>query len=199
MENKIYAVVLAAGHSTRFDGGKLTQPLNGKPLLHYSLTAAQSAFPGRVVLVVGHKSGAVTELAGNLADLVIFNPDYSSGQGSSLAAGVKACRDDADAIVVMLADQPLVSEDTLKALVKCWNRKAGQIVASDYDNAMGPPVLFGMGSYDQLCNLTGDSGAKSIIRSGEFDVVTVDIAARGLDVDTPQNLQTASQFLSAEK
>lgn len=197
--NEIYAVVLAAGRSTRFDGGKLTQPLNGKPLLHYSLTAAQSAFPGRVVLVVGHNSGSVTELSGKLADVVVFNPDYGLGQGSSLATGVKACRDDADAIVVMLADQPLVNEDTLRQLVGYWNQEDQQIVASDFGDALGPPVLFGKGSHDRLCDLTGDSGARSIIRSGEFDIVTVDIAPRGLDVDTPQDLQTASQFLSAEK
>lgn len=199
MEKKTYAVVLAAGHSTRFDGGKLTQLLNGKPVLRYSLTAAQNVFPGRVVLVTGHDSGSVTELSGDLADVVKFNPDHSLGQGSSLATGVKACRDDADAIVVMLADQPLVNEDTLKALVRSWNQEDEQIVASDYGNALGPPVLFGKGSYDQLCGLSGDAGARSVIRSGQFDIATVNIGSRGLDVDTPQDLQTASQFLSVEK
>ena len=195
----VFAVVIAAGHSTRFDGGKLTQPLNGKPLLHYSLAAAQGAFPGRVVLVVGHESGSVTEFSGDLADVVVFNPDHSLGQGSSLAIGVRACRDDADAIVVMLADQPLVSEDTLKALVSRWNQDDDQVVVSDYGGAQGPPVLFGKGSYDQLCGLSGDAGAKNVIRSGKFDVVAIDIGSRGLDVDTPRDLQTASQFLSAEK
>lgn len=191
--------MLAAGRSTRFDRGKLAQTLSGKPLLQYSLSAAQRAFPGKVVLVTGHNSGSVTELSGKLADQVVFNPDYSSGQGSSLAAGVKACRDDADAIVVMLADQPLIDAVTLRQLTSRWNQGDNQIVISDYGGAHGPPVLFGKGSYDQLCGLSGDAGARSVIRSGQFDVVTIDIGTRGLDVDTPEDLRTASQFLSAKK
>lgn len=199
MADAIYAVVLAAGRSTRFDGRKLTQVLHGKPLLQYALAAAQAAFPGKVVLVTGHDANSVVESSGDLADTVVFNPDYASGQGSSLAIGAKACLNDADAIAVMLADQPLVNEDTLRQLVGCWNQDDRQIVVSDYGDAEGPPALFGKGSFEQLGNLTGDAGAKSVIRSGQFDVAKLDIGSRGLDVDTSLDLQAASQVLSPEK
>ena len=199
MTHRIYAVVLAAGHSTRFAGGKLTQLLDGKPLLQHSLAAAQRVFPGSVVLVTGHDSESIVESSAGLADTVVFNQDYASGQGSSLAAGVNACRSDADAVVVMLADQPLIDEDTLKRLTSHWNSNDEQVVVSDYGSAEGPPALFGRGCFDHLCALSGDAGAKSVIRSGRFDVATIDIGCRGLDVDAPEDLQVASQFLSAEK
>jgi len=197
--NKIYAVVLAAGRSTRFDGGKLTQTFDGKPLLQHPLTAAQGACPGKVVLVTGHDENAVIESSGGLANTVVFNPTYASGQGSSLALGTRSCRDDADAIVVMLADQPLVDTETLEQLVSCWNQDARQIVVSDYGDAQGPPALFGKACFDLMSELTGDSGARSIIRSGQFDVVRLSIGSRGLDVDSRQDLQAARQLLSAEK
>jgi molybdenum cofactor cytidylyltransferase len=195
----INAVVLAAGRSTRFDGAKLSQDLGGRPLLQHSLAAAQATFPGRVILVVGHSSGSVTELSDGLADVVVVNPDYSSGQGSSLAVGVGACRNDADAIVIMLADQPLVTTDALNQIIGAWTGDKDHIVVSDYGGSQGPPVLFSKGAFDHLCGLTGDSGAKKVIQSGQFDVASVAIGPLGLDVDTPQDLETAAQLLSAEK
>ncbi len=192
-------MVLAAGRSTRFDGAKLTQDLGSKPLLQHSLAAAQAAFPGGVVLVVGHSSGSVTELSGGLADIVVVNSNYSSGQGSSLGVGVSACRDDADAIVIMLADQPLITTGALEELVGGWTGDENHIVVSDYGGSQGPPVLFGNGAFDHLCSLTGDSGAKKVIQSGQFDVSSVAIGPLGFDVDTPQDLETAAQLLSAEK
>ncbi len=199
MKGSLYAVVLAAGRSTRFDGRKLTQDLDGRPLLQHSLAAAQAAFPDRVLLVAGHESEAIIESSGGLADAVVVNPRYSEGQGSSIAVGVSACRDDAAAIVIMLADQPLVTPDVLDQLVEGWTGDENHIVASDYGGSVGPPVLFGKGAFDQLCDLGGDRGAKMVIQSGQFDVATIAVGSLGFDVDTPQDLETATQLLSAEK
>jgi molybdenum cofactor cytidylyltransferase len=199
VKGSIYAVVLAAGRSTRFDGKKLIQDFGGRPLLQHSLAAAQAAFAGRVVLVAGHESGTIIASSGGLADRVVINTRYSEGQGGSIAAGVRACRDDAAAIVVMLADQPLITTNTLAKLVASWTGKDQHIVASDYGDSQGPPVLFGKGAFDQLCELGGDHGARKVIQSGDFDVATIAVGSLGFDIDTPQDLEAASQLLAAEK
>ncbi len=192
-------MVLAAGRSTRFDGKKLLQDFGGRPLLQHSLAAAQAAFPGRVVLVVGHASETIIASSGGLADRVVINTRYSEGQGGSLAAGVRACRDDAAAIVVMLADQPLITTSTLAKLVASWTGKKQHIVASDYGDSRGPPVLFGKDAFDQLCELDSDHGARKVIQSGDFDVAAIAVGSQGFDIDTPQDLKVASQLLAAEK
>lgn len=199
MTGRIYAVVLAAGRSSRFDGAKLTRDLGGKPLLQYSLTAAQATFPGNVLLVAGHEAEAIIESSGVLANRVVVNPDYSAGQGSSIAVGVRTCRDDADAVVIMLADQPLVTPWILERLAADWTGGDQHIVASDYGDSLGPPVLFGKGAFDQLSELDGDHGARSVIRSGQFDVATIPVGRTGFDVDTPEDLEVVSQLFSAEK
>lgn len=199
VNSKIYAVVLAAGCSSRFDGKKLTQKLGDKPLLQHSLSAAHSVFPGRVLLVVGHDSETIIEASGGLADRVVVNPGYAAGQGSSLAIGARACRDDADAIVIMLADQPFVTPDALEQLVGGWSGNNMHVVASDYGDSRGPPVLFGKGTFAQLCELSGDQGAKKVISSGAFDVSTIAVGSLGFDVDTPEDLKAANQRLLAEK
>jgi molybdenum cofactor cytidylyltransferase len=196
---EIYAVVLAAGRSTRFDGKKLLQEFGGRPLLQHSLAAAQAAFAGRVVLVAGHEWETIIESSGGLADRVVINTRYAEGQGGSIAAGVRACRDDADAIVIMLADQPLVTAALLEQLAASWTGKTRHIVASDYGDSQGPPVLFGRGAFDQLCALDGDHGARQVIQSGGFDVATIAVGSLGFDIDTPEDLAAAGQFLAAQK
>lgn len=199
MAYRVYAVVLAAGSSTRFDGKKLLQDLCGKPLLHYSLSAAQEGLPGNVVLVAGHDARGIIKCGKNLADIVAVNSDYSSGQGTSVATGVSACREFADAVIILLADQPFVTADTLARLIEAWSGTDDRIVVSDYGETQAPPVLFGRGTFDRLCALAGDQGAKSLLRSGAFDVVKVAPGSPGIDIDTPEDLARASQTLSAEK
>jgi molybdenum cofactor cytidylyltransferase len=196
---KVYAVVLAAGQSSRFGGKKLTRNLGGKPLLQLPLAAAQAAFPGNVVLVAGHEADAIIESSGGLANHVVVNPDYSEGQGSSIAAGVRACRKDADAIAILLADQPLVTSEILERLAAEWTGDERHIVASGIGDSLGPPVLFGKGAFDKLCELDGDVGAKKLLQSGEFDVARIAVGAASFDVDTSQDLEVVSQLLATEK
>ena len=188
-EPVIHVCVLAAGTSSRFGATKLVQTLRGKPLLQHALIAANGTCPNRVNLVVGHDQEAVLAASGDLADRIIVNSDYRSGLGTSIAAGVRSCRARADAILILLADQPLITELHLKTLIEQWSGAENEIVASCFDATNGPPILFPSGTFDALSRLSGDQGAKSILTNGDFVVRSVQISAAGVDVDTPDNLR----------
>lgn len=188
-EPVIHVCVLAAGTSTRFGATKLTQTLHGLPLLQHALIAATGACPGQVTLVAGHDQQAVIAAADDLADQIVINDDFRSGIGSSIAAGVRVCRENADAIVILLADQPLITATHLNMLIERWSCGNAEIVASHFDGTIGPPILFSTGTYDVLCELTGDKGAKSVLRSRDYDVTSVDIPEAGIDVDSPETLR----------
>jgi molybdenum cofactor cytidylyltransferase len=192
-EPVIHVCVLAAGTSSRFGATKLVQTLRGKPLLQHALIAAKGTCPNRVNLVVGHDQQAVLAASGDLADQIIVNSDYRSGLGTSIAAGVRICRARADAIIVLLADQPLITAEHLKMLIEQWSGAENEIVASSFDATSGPPILFPSGAFDALSRLTGDQGAKSILTNGDFVVRSVEISAAGVDVDTPHALRELEQ------
>jgi molybdenum cofactor cytidylyltransferase len=154
---KVCIVVLAAGRSERFGTAKLLAEFRGKPLLHHALSAAQGACPGNVCLVVGHDSDEISRAAAGLADTVITNKDFASGIGSSIACGVRACRDQADAILITLADQPLVSSSHLFELLNRWTGKQNEIIASRYSGISGPPVIFASALFDELEDLHGEA------------------------------------------
>ena len=192
-EPVIHVCILAAGTSSRFGATKLVQTLRGKPLLQHALIAANGSCPNRVNLVIGHDPEAVLAASGDLADQIIVNSDYRSGLGTSIAAGVRSCRARADAILILLADQPLITERHLKTLIEQWSGAENEIVVSCFDATSGPPILFPSGAFDALSRLTGDQGAKSVLTNGDFVVRSVKNPAAGVDVDTPDSLRELEQ------
>jgi molybdenum cofactor cytidylyltransferase len=185
----IHACVLAAGSAERFGATKLVQLLHGKPLVLHALEAAQQAFPGRVALVVGHDSDAVVAAADGTYDSLVFNPDYRSGIGTSIAAGVGACSEGADAVVILLADQPLINSAHLFELARHWSGASNEIVASTFAAVLGPPILFPTNAFAALMKMRGDEGAKMLLQDRAFELRSISIPEAGSDVDTPADLQ----------
>jgi CTP:molybdopterin cytidylyltransferase MocA len=189
----IHACVLAAGTSSRFGATKLIQSFRELPLVQHALLAAQSVCKGRVTLIVGHDADAVVDAAARLADTVVLNTEFEKGMGTSISAATASCRQDADAILIMLADQPLVTAQHLTALMDAWSGSDNEIVASEYDGTMGPPILFPRNTYDSLRGLDGGSGAKQLLQDGQFDVRSIEFPLAGRDVDTRRDLDLLDQ------
>lgn len=186
---KVCIVMLAAGRSERFGAAKLLAEYRGKPLLHHALSAAQGTCPGDIYLVVGHNAEEISAAAAGLADSVITNEAYATGIGSSIARGVRACRKHADAVLITLADQPLVSSSHLSELVGLWTGGPNEIIASRFSGTSGPPVLFASAFFDQLERLRGDMGARAILSKNPNTLRTVDFEAASIDIDTPTDLE----------
>jgi len=190
---RIHACVLAAGLSSRFGATKLVHSVRGRPLLQHALEAAQEVCPGQVTLVVGHDAEAVRMAAGGLNNSIATNERYEDGIGSSIAAGIRASRNSADAVLVLLADQPLVTGEHLASLIATWSGSENDIVATSFDDVICPPILFPKGVFSALCALNGDLGAREILTSNEFDLKTVEFSAAQHDVDTPEDLHKIDQ------
>ena len=195
----VSAAILAAGNARRFGTNKLLEPLGGAPLLRRALLAANDAFADRVILVTGRDADHVVQAAAGLADRVVFNPDFLDGIGTSIAAAARACRGRADALVVMLADQPLVTADHLRTLAIQWDGQPDRIVASAYADNVGAPALFGVDFFEALSRLAGDQGARAIIEANDQAVVTVAFEPASLDIDTPADLEAAARRLSTSQ
>lgn len=189
----IRACVLAAGTSTRFGGTKLVQPLRGKPLVQHALLAAQGACKGWVTLVVGHDADAIVAASADMGDNVIVNREHQQGIGTSISAGIHACRDGADAILIMLADQPLVTAAHLNDLIEHWSGADDEVVASSFDGVISPPILFPKNAFDELCTLSGDTGAKGILSNDKLHVRSIEFPPARRDVDTPEDLKDLAQ------
>jgi molybdenum cofactor cytidylyltransferase len=180
----VAAVVLAAGSSTRMGRNKLLLPLEGETLVRRAACAALAA-ADRVVVVLGHDEARVrAELAG-LACSVVVNPDHARGAGTSLHTGIRTAGD-ADAVVVVLADMPFVTADTIAALIGRYRETGAPLVVSHYGDVQAPPTLFDRSLFAELLSIDDERGGKQVVRDhiGEAEVVPWPASALR-DVDSP--------------
>jgi len=185
----VFAAVLAAGESRRFGRSKMLESVQRETLVRRAANLAREVCGDCSILVAGHESAAVTSAAGDAPQFVIVNDHYEEGIGGSIALAAKAVSHVADALLLLLADQPLVTAQHLRALMSHWQGADDEIVATAFAETMGPPVLFPRGAFDALGELTGDQGAKSLLQSSRFDVRTIPFEDAAIDIDTPADLK----------
>jgi len=180
--------VLAAGSSTRFGDSKMLTLCDGRPLVQIVTEAAQAATPQRVLIVTGRDSADVVAACGDRADLVVFNPNFERGIGTSIARGVSALGPEVTGVIIALADQILVDAEHLRNLLRAWSGDANANVATRFGNRMGPPALFGRDAIMQLAKLNADEGALAILQDASSSLSEVTFNAAALDIDTPADL-----------
>ncbi|MFV2039501.1 MAG: NTP transferase domain-containing protein [Acidimicrobiales bacterium] len=181
--NTTAAVVLAAGLGSRYDGEthKLLAPFRGKPLVRWALEAAMGAGLDAVYVVTGavDTTGAVPD-----GVVVVENHSFADGQPTSLSVAIAVARGDRhQAIVVGLGDMPLVPSSAWRAVADA----PGPLVTATFSRRRSPPVKVAEEMWS-LLPLSGDEGARSLMRMGP-DVVT-EVACEGelIDIDTRGDL-----------
>ncbi len=163
-KTRIAGVVLAAGDSSRMGRPKQTLPFRGKTVLEAVVDTALRSSLARVVVVLGHRAAELSALlAGRDAGLVT-NADYLKGQSSSTKLGLQAVRDDADAALFLLGDQPLVSLATIESLLEAYRQQPSPIIQPVFEGRRGNPVLFGRETFAHFAALADDQGARSLFK-----------------------------------
>src|SRR4051794_34772345 len=115
------ALVLAAGAARRFGSPKQLAPFKGRPLLEHVFEAAASAVGvERVAVALGAYSDEIVDAVDLHGAQPVVVADWQEGQAASLRAGVRALAPEADAIVVLLGDQPLVTPALIEAAIGAW-------------------------------------------------------------------------------
>lgn len=184
----IAGLLLAAGRSSRFGGDKLVAPLRGRPVLFWSAAAIAAEVDGLYVVVPPEAPARVAALAGLRATLV-EHPGRDDGMASSIRAGVAALPGDVEAVVIALADQPLVSLLVVRALATRWRTAPASAVAPQYRDGRGHPVLFDRTQFAALGALRGDRGARALLeRLGAACAIVAVDEPMPVDVDTRAEL-----------
>jgi len=191
--NRVFAVVLAAGASNRFGSTKQLQTFDGISLVGRAANLASSVCGNNTILVTGHDSTTVARSAGEAARFVIVNDHYTDGMSSSIAAAASALAHTAGGILFILADQPLIGAEHLQAMLDAWSGSEKEIIATAIADTSGPPVLFPRGTFPELMRLTGDQGARSVLQDPRFTVSTIQFENAAVDIDTPRDLADLSE------
>ena len=167
-------MILAAGESRRFAGeSKLGATLHTKPLAQFAIDAANASSASDVILVVGHRADELLRGLSLGRARVVRNPDYAAGQSTSLRSGIRAAGD-ADAAIVLLADQPGVTAALVDALIARQRETGAVAVISSRDGRRSPPALLHRALWPAIDALRGDVGARELL-AGRDDLVVLDV------------------------
>ena len=185
----IAAILLAAGHARRFGAPKLLQDLDGKPVLRWSAELFARPPIAETVIVVPPAHDAMTRALVGLAVRVVVNPAPDQGMASSIACGVGALGPDVRAALIGLADEPKLGPHVLDRVIDRYEAGGVSIVAPRFRGVPGHPVLFDRSVFAELCALTGDAGARSVVERDPARVALLELdEPRPVDVDTPTDL-----------
>ncbi|HKH71382.1 MAG TPA: nucleotidyltransferase family protein [Vicinamibacterales bacterium] len=191
----LVAVILAAGDSSRMGAPKaaLLTP-DGDSFVARIVRTLRDAHVDDLVIVTGRHHNAVIEALTRdrvvPVPRIVRNPDPSRGQLSSLLAGMDVgVTPNTEAVMMTLVDVPLVRVSTVIAVIDTWRQSRAPIVRPAIGDRHGHPVIFDRGVLDEIRGAPLDTGAKSVVRAHEHELVNVPVDDEGCvrDVDTPSD------------
>jgi molybdenum cofactor cytidylyltransferase len=203
----VAGIILAAGESRRFGRPKQLLDFRGQPFVRNVALTALSAGLSPVVVVTGANAEAVEAAVSNLPVIFARNPDWQTGQSSSIRAGLQALSDpviqdsspksfgfgggrvEVGAAIFLLADQPQVPPTLLQALVEQHRLNLAPILAPLVRDRRANPVLFDRLTFPDLFSLRGDVGGRAIFAKYPVTYLPWHDERLLLDVDTPADLE----------
>ena len=159
----IGAVLLAAGAGRRMGGRpKALLELGGVPLVLRQLIALSDAGVDELVIVLGHHAQQILPVIEHFPLTVVHNPRPDDGQVSSQRLGLAALNPNLDAVLVALADQPLISEQDITSLIGAFKKRpqGTAVVAPRVAGRPGNPVIFSGAVREQIIAGDGDAGCR---------------------------------------
>jgi len=169
---------------------------DGQSLLRRTTAAALTAGCDPVVVVLGALGNPLRDELSGLPAIVLDNPDWEQGPGTSIRCGMTAIGT-ADAVTFLVCDQPFVDAEHLKRLIHAWRESGLPMAASAYADAIGVPALFDASCFADLRQLPPESGAKKLLLRHRERVAAVPFPGGAFDLDTPEDAQLASTFNGA--
>lgn len=179
----IGAIVLAAGSSSRMGRAKAHLPAgpNGRSFVDTITGTLAGAGVSAVRIVVAPGLP-------QLPQYCVANPDPSAGMLSSVQCGLRAFKEELDAVFVWPVDHPLVEPDTVIAMIAAAKSTGAPVVVPTHDGRRGHPVLFAARVFPELLAADPSLGARSVVHAHD-DRLELPVADGGVveDLDTPED------------
>ncbi|WP_432014049.1 nucleotidyltransferase family protein [Streptomyces cucumeris] len=189
---QVAGVLLAAGGGRRLGGRpKALLRHRGRPLVEHAARALREGGCAPVHIVLGAAAEEVRTRAELPGCVLVDNPDWAGGMGSSLRAGLASlAASGACAALVTLVDQPGIGAAAVARLLAAYDGP-DSLAAAEYNGARGHPVLFGAARWEGVAaDAVGDRGARGYLRAHGSALTLVDCSdiARPDDIDTAADL-----------
>jgi molybdenum cofactor cytidylyltransferase len=189
---RVTAVVLAAGQGSRMGQTKQLMAWGETTVLGQTLGNVKESAAFDTLLVSGHNAEAVEAIAAEQHVRAVYNPRYAEGEMlSSLQTAVRHLPANIAAVLVMLADQPMVEPATIDQILGAFWEGKGELVVSVYQGQRGNPVLIGRRYFEELLALTAGAAPRDLLRRHQDYVYLVEVGSDAIlrDLDRPEEYE----------
>ncbi|MBI3951209.1 MAG: nucleotidyltransferase family protein [Acidobacteria bacterium] len=159
----ISAILLAAGESRRMGRLKQLLPFGSKTVIETCLENLLASKADEVIVVLGHRYDEVRAQIQHLPVKCVFNLDYQQGMSTSVKAGVRSVGAGAQAVLIALVDQPLVTSGIIDQLIDAYMTEGKKVVIPEFDGRSGHPILIDLAYRDEILKIDPRSGLRRVV------------------------------------
>jgi len=179
----VSAILLAAGESKRMGKPKQLMPLGKSTVLEQAIDNLLNSKVSKVIVVLGYRAEEMIKVVAIKPVKIAINRAYQQGMSTSIVTGLNQVGDEAQAVMLALADQPLIDSKTINRLIdEFFNHDKG-IAIPAYQGRMGHPIIFSIKYKGELLKLKGDIGGRQIIKEHPDDVLEVAVTSKSINID----------------
>ncbi len=188
MDN-IWAIILAAGASTRMKKQKMLLPFNGKTIIETVVENAFKSVNSNIVVVLGSRHEEISRQIGNPSIRTTLNKNFGEGMLSSVICGFRALPEEATAALLFLGDQPHIPPAVTRQVTDAWHQQNKGIVIPVFNEKRGHPVLIETRYKKEIEKLDPQQGLRTLSQKFKNDVceVVCDFPEILRDIDTPED------------
>jgi molybdenum cofactor cytidylyltransferase len=188
-------LILAAGAAFRMNEAKMLLAFGSTSILGHIVEEIKASKPDHICLVTGYYHKEIVESIDISGLFIVHNEHWREGMASSISRGVREMIKKYPAVssvMIVVSDQPHLNRKVLHEMFSEQTKTKKGIIAAQYGKVTGTPVLFAKKYFNQLMELTGDTGAKSILQQHKTDIATVEFSLGAIDIDTAEDYEKFS-------
>jgi molybdenum cofactor cytidylyltransferase len=188
---EIWAIILAAGASTRMKQQKLLLPFNGKTIIETVVENVARSVSSNILVVLGSHREQIQEQLVNSAVKIGVNENYMDGMLSSAICGFRALPGEAKAALIFLADQPQIPAQVTDLVIKAWIESGKGIVIPTFNGRRGHPVLIETRYKADIERLDPEKGLRVLSEKFKNDMFEMECSIPEIlrDIDTPEDYE----------
>ena len=185
----VAGIVLAGGGSSRFGRPKMLLPWKDTVIIRHIVETALESGLDPVIVVLGAMNQTIRQELTGLSVLFCENPDWESGQSTSVRRGVAILPPQTGAVLFLLSDQPQITVDLIQALIDRHQTSLAAVIAPRFHGQRANPVLFDQSTFRSLLALQGDTGGRAIFPQFPPQFLDWEDENILLDIDTPDDYE----------
>lgn len=193
-KKRIAGIILAAGEASRLGSPKQLLPWRGKTFINSVVETALFAGLDPVVVVIGAYGKKVNKEVEDYPVIVVENPNWQQGQSTSVKAGINALPDSIGGVLFLLADQPQINVEFIRALIERAYQTPSKIIAPIINGKRVNPVYFDRTTFEALNHISGAKGGSAIFSQFSPECFEWNDLIQTVDVDTDEDLIQLRKF-----